>query len=127
LRAGLSAKSGSFRTYLSTIRRNGWATEDHFGFRLTNEGAKEVVDFERLPEGAALVEYWVNELGGGAGRILSTIAGAFPDALSPDEIEGLTGYSHVSGSFRTYVSKLKTLSLIEKTPAGLRLNEELAQ
>lgn len=127
LRAGLSAKSGSFRTYLSTLRRNEWVTEQGQTLLLNSAGRGALGHYEDLPIGRELVEYWVNELGGGAGRMLSTLAGAYPNALSPDELGGMVGMSSGSGSFRTYLSKLKTLGLMERTREGLRLNEELAE
>jgi uncharacterized protein len=111
VRAGLSSKSGSFSTYLSTGRRNGWL-EGTGTLRITQEGLAAVGAFDPLPQGRELLEHWIRELGnGGASRILRVLDEA-QRPLTNQELGEMAGLSHNSGSFSTYLSKLRTLELI---------------
>lgn len=113
VRAGLSSKSGSFSTYLSTARRNGWI-EGSGVLDITQAGLQALGDYDALPEGRALLDHWLGELGGsGAARMLRAVADAHPNSLTPAELGAAAGLSHTSGSFSTYLSKLRTLELVE--------------
>jgi hypothetical protein len=112
--AGLSSKSGSFGTYLARGRTSGWIEGDRGLLAITNRGLEVLGDFDPLPRGEELLDYWLSELGdSGAARILKVLADAYPAALSKERVGGATGLSHSSGSFGTYLSRLRTLELIE--------------
>jgi hypothetical protein len=112
--AGLSSKSGSFNTYLSKGRTMGWITGDRGELRITAQGLSALGDFEPLPQGQDLLNYWLSDLGdSGAARILRVLAQHYPRALSKAEVGNAADLSHSSGSFNTYLSKLRTLELIE--------------
>lgn len=115
VRAGLSSSSGSFSTYLSKMRSNGWLEDYSIGdFRLTPKGIGALGTYEPLPTGKALLDHWLNELGdGGARRILQVLADNYPHFVARQEVGRLSGLAHESGSFSTYLSKLRTLELIE--------------
>jgi hypothetical protein len=114
VRAGLSSTSGSFNTYLSKGRSFGWLKGDRNRMEITADGCAVLGDYVPLPEGQALLEYWLNELGqGGAGRILKALADIYPNLMTKQELGDATGLSDKSGSFNTYLSKLRTLELIE--------------
>jgi hypothetical protein len=112
--AGLSSKSGSFNTYLSKGRSSGWIDGDRVLLRITDAGLAALGDFEPLPRGEDLIHYWLNELGaGGASRILRVLVARYPRSLSKQAVGEAAELSHGSGSFNTYLSKLRTLELIE--------------
>ena len=114
VRAGLSSTSGSFNTYLSKGRTMGWLTGDRNRMEATPDGIAAIGSYEPLPEGQALQDHWLRELGGsGAARILRALAEAYPNALTKEELGAMTELSANSGSFNTYLSKLRTLELIE--------------
>ena len=125
VRAGLSSKSGTFSTYLSRAKTNGWIVYDGPKRALTQEGEALVRGYEPLPSGHALLEHWLNEVGGGAARILRALADAYPRALSNEEIGEAADISHASGTFSTYMSRLRTLELIEGGRGATKLSEEL--
>lgn len=125
VRAGLSSKSGTFSTYLSRGKTNGWIAYDGSKRSLTQEGEALVRGYEPLPSGTALLAHWLNEVGGGAARILRALADAYPRALSNEEIGEAADISHASGTFSTYMSRLRTLELIEGGRGATKLSEEL--
>lgn len=126
VRAGLSSQTGTFGTYLSKMRTNHWISDESDGrIKITAAGAAALGSYEPLPEGQDLLAYWVRELGeSGASRMLQALAGKYPDAVSREELGRLSNLSPETGSFGTYLSRLRTLELI--TGKGeLRASEEL--
>lgn len=115
VRAALSSSSGTFGTYLAKLRTNGWLDGDRNALQLTHAGIEALGHYEPLPEGAALLAHWLNELGAtsGAARMLRALAGAYPHALSKEELGSRAEISHSSGTFATYLSRLRTLELVE--------------
>jgi hypothetical protein len=113
VRAGLSSSSGTFGTYLGRLRSNGWLIEENGGFSLSENGRLDLGDYTPLPEGQGLLNYWLGELGGGAQRMLQVLAEAYPDALSKEQLGERAGISATSGTFGTYLGKLRSLELIE--------------
>lgn len=112
--AGLSSKSGSFNTYLSKGRSCGWIDGERGLMRITDLGLDALGAFDPLPRGPELLGYWISDLGqGGASRILQALAEQYPRSVSKEDLGKVTGLSHSSGSFNTYLSKLRTLELIE--------------
>jgi hypothetical protein len=127
--AGLSSKGGSFSTYLSRARSNGWIeggpsrTGDLI--RITQTGIDALGNFEMLPTGELLYQYWLAKLGGsGAARILTALHDVYPNALTKEEIGQRANISSAGGSFSTYVSRLRSLELISGN-RELRASEEL--
>lgn len=113
LLAGLSNSSGSFSTYLSTLRGLDFITGDRSCLCITSAGVAAVGDFKPMPVGEALVEYWRNRLGdGGKRRIFDAAVQTYPNPLSREGLSEATGLSCTSGSFSTYLSELRTLGLI---------------
>lgn len=125
LRAMVSTKGGSFNTYLSKARVNGWVDTSGDRIRLTGAGLAALGSYDPLPEGRALLDHYLRELGSsGAGRMLQVIAAAYPQALTREELSERSNVSAAGGSFNTYLSKLRTLELIEGR-GELRASEEL--
>lgn len=112
VRAGLSSRSGTFGTYLSRGRSEGWIVYDGVRRALTGDGISALGSYDPLPEGQELLEYWLRELGGGASRMLSALAEAYPKALTSEELGAAADISHKSGTFGTYLSRLRTLELV---------------
>lgn len=112
VRASLSSKSGTFATYLSKARSNGWITGRGL-IQITPDGLAALGHYDPLPVGPDLLEHWLRDLGdSGAARILRVVAAAYPHSLSNAEVGEQANLSHQSGTFATYLSKLRTLELI---------------
>lgn len=124
VRAGLSSRSGTFSTYLSRGRTEGWVSYDGDRRSLTDAGLQVLGHYDPLPEGRDLLNYWLDELGGGASRMLSVLSAHYPDSLTNEQLGEAAGISHRSGTFSTYLSRLRTLELVEGR-GELKLSEEL--
>ena len=74
----LSSASGTFSTYLSQARSSGWLLDEGDRRFITDEGLAALGEYEPLPEGPALLDYWLRELGGGLARLLQALAGRLP-------------------------------------------------
>jgi uncharacterized protein len=124
VRAGVSSRSGTFSTYLGRARSQGWI-DGRGTVRITDAGLAALGHYDPLPEGAELAAYWIAELGGGAARMLRALVDAYPNALTNEQLGQAAQISHVSGTFSTYLGRLRALELV--TGRGeLRASEELA-
>lgn len=112
VRAGLSSSGGTFSTYISRARVEGWIEDAGDVRRITSAGLDALGDFEPLPIGRELANYWLGQLGGGAARILQVLIDAFPEYLDQAEIGRAAQISPTGGTFSTYLSKLRTLELV---------------
>ena len=124
VRAGVSSRSGTFATYLSRARSQGWI-DGRGVLTITDAGRAALGAYDPLPEGGALADYWLRELGeSGAARILRALLDAYPEALDAATLGERASISHRSGTFATYLSRLRSLELV--TGRGeLRASEEL--
>ncbi len=113
VRAGLSSSSGTFGTYLARMRSEGWmrGTDQ---LELTDAGLQSLGAYEPLPAGEDLLRYWLGQFGNsGAAKMLEALASAYPGAMTKEEVGRAAGISHTSGTFGTYLARLRTLELIE--------------
>ena len=125
VRAGLSSSSGSFGTYLAKGRTSGWITGDRSRLVITDSGLTALGEFEPLPTGQGLLQYWLNVLGqSGAARMLEALAAVYPKTMTKEELGAAARLAHGSGSFGTYLSKLRTLELVEGRQE-IKVSEEL--
>ncbi len=92
---------------------------------ITDAGIEALGSYDPLPTGADLREHWLRELGdSGAARLLRALSEVYPAGLTNAEAGERANLSHGSGTFSTYLSKLRTLELI--TGRGeLRASDEL--
>jgi hypothetical protein len=110
---GLSFKSGSFSTYLSSLRQSGYITGSGDEIYATEDGLQHVGEYEPLPtDPEKLIEYWCGVVGGSPARILQLIFENHPNGLTNEEIGEQLTLSHKSGSFSTYMSSLRSKNLI---------------
>lgn len=124
-RAGLSSKSGTFDTYLSRARKAGWIDGSRSLLRITDGGLAALGSYEPLPTGRELLRHWVGELGnGGASRMLEALAATYPRTLTAEELGETIGMA-LSGTFDTYLSRLRRLELITGGRGGLKAADEL--
>jgi predicted transcriptional regulator len=125
VRAGLSSKSGTFTSYIGRLKSEGCITGGRERFQITEAGRQALGNYDPLPEGRELLAYWLGELGGGAGRMLEGLARAYPRTMTAEELGEAAGLSAASGTFTTYLGKLRTLELVSGNRSELRASEEL--
>lgn len=69
-------------------------------------------DFEELPTGAALRDYWLNRLPAGEAAVLGLLIEAWPErGCSRDEITDKTGYKRSTRD--AYIQRLRTRELVD--------------
>jgi uncharacterized protein len=110
---GMKTSGGSFGTYLSRLKGAGYIDGGRNHLLATTAGVAALGAYQPLPTGAALVEYWRGELPGGMRRIFDAIVGAYPRALLKEQIAEAVEMQVTGGSFGTYLSRLRTLNLVE--------------
>ena len=127
LRAGLSSSSGTFGTYLAALRSEGFIEGTKQSMKITQAGLDALGDYNPLPTGAELKRYWQNYIGAGSGasRMIEALSDAYPRAISKTELGEGAGISSSSGTFGTYLAKLRTLELIVDRDGGIAISEEL--
>ena len=125
VRAGLSSRSGTFSNYLSRARTSGWIEGSSGALRITKAGLDALGSFQPLPVGAALLDHWLAELGNsGASRLLRAVAGAYPDSIRVQDAATSAGLAAGSGTFSNYLSRLRTLDLVQGR-GDLKASDEL--
>ena len=121
---GLSSRSGTWSTYLGELRSKGYVEgRDHL--KATDAGLQALGDWQPLPTGRELIEYWRQRLGeSGKRKIFDVAIAAYPNAVATEEVAEQTGLSARSGTWSTYLGELRTLGLI--TGRGeIRASEDL--
>lgn len=112
LLSGLSARSGTWSTYLSELRGLGFVDGSDV-IRATEAGIAALGEYEPLPTGPELVAYWQNRLGNSGKRaIFDVLVSAYPRAVPVDEVAEAAKMSNRSGTWSTYLSELRGLELI---------------
>lgn len=113
--AGYAVKGGGFNGALSKLRTLGFITGSEM-LTITQKGLAAIEgQWEPLPTGGALLDYWLSTLNRAAERaVLTAVYDAYPDAISKEEIAEKTGYEVTGGGFNGALSKLRTLELIER-------------
>jgi hypothetical protein len=110
--ASYSHKSGTWATYLSRLRSSG-LIEGRGDLVLTSAGSAVANEPGTPPTGEHLRVTVLEKLDVPLVKILGPIINAYPGALSHQEAADAAGYSHTSGTWATYLSRLRSLDLIE--------------
>lgn len=110
---GISAKTGTFRNYLSELR-GASAIEDRAGGRLTLTAAGRAIAQVPpvLPTLRELHAVWASKLGSTTAKMLATLIRAYPRAISRARLAAEVGIVHTTGTFRNYLSELRSPGLL---------------
>lgn len=111
--AGYSHKGGAFNNYLSALRTKGFIHGAGERIEILDDGLLALGDYEPLPTGQQLLDYWMNQLGKAERESLQVLATNYPQALSKERLAQIAGYAASGGGFNNALSKLRTLELIE--------------
>lgn len=116
---GYSTKGGGFNNALSSMRTSGYINTGD-PITITGEGLQALGDYEALPEGRELFDYWVGKLGKAEKAILIALERHWPVVISKAKLGELTGYEPGGGGFNNALSRLNTLELLIRTRDGLQ-------
>lgn len=107
--------------YIQHLRADGFVDED---LRATDAGREALgPDFDPLPTGHALYEYWIDRLSRGEASVLEKVACRYPEIVPREEISDATGYKRSTRDL--YIQHLATRKLVTTPPSGVRLAETL--
>lgn len=126
--AGYSPKSGGNDQILANLRKMGAIDGKASLLTITEDGRGFLgKDFEPLPTGAELREYWMTNalLSTGAKTFLRLLIEAYPESLSKAELAESAGYSPKSGGNDQILADLRRRDLITGTAAALRVSDDL--
>lgn len=112
--SGYSSGSGGFNNSISKLRINMMIKGSGDDLAITEVGLITIGNnFEQLPTGEALHQYWYNKLGKCEKTILKILVDAHPMGMQKEGLGQVSGYSFSSGGFNNALSTLRTLELIE--------------
>lgn len=118
--AGYAVKGGGFNNAIGSLRAKQYITRDEYP-RITHEGTAALGEFEPLPTGGELLQYWMGKLGKAERSILEAASGGLMDKES---IARVAGYEPTGGGFNNALGRLRTLGLISGRGA-IELHEDL--
>ncbi len=118
-------KQSARDTYISRLSQRGYCTlGNNSTVIVTQEGINALPNYEPLPTGKELQEYWMKELPRGEALILSHLIQAYPDSVSRNELTEKTSYKQSARD--TYISRLTSRELLNISGQGLvRASENL--
>lgn len=111
LLAGYSPRTSTVRSSLALLRAVGYV-RDGQPVTVTPLGLAALGEWEPLPRGRELLDYWMGRLGKAEREVLSALLAAYPAGLSPQAIAGATGYSPRTSTLRSALASLRRLELV---------------
>lgn len=123
---GISSTTGSFRTYISALSTRALIEKSGDLVSLTRAGVKTAGHVKQPATTAELVAMWSEKLDAAPRKILRIVVADYPKWIQREAIASELGISESTGSFRTYISALHTVGLIEKQgPSAIRASSSL--
>jgi len=127
--SGLSPTSGTFTTYLSRLTKGGLFDIDQQGkVGLTDDGAKAGVQWlGHAQSREEVLALWQKNLGGSEWKIINFLINQNDPAafVTREDLAAAMGLSPTSGTFTTYLSRIRRNALIEEQGMTLRASPTL--
>lgn len=126
LMAKMSPRSGSYGTYLSRLRSAGYLAESDGQIGISDAGLEFVGVTPAEPQSQAeVLAMWSSNLNGGARRMFEYLVQEYPRSVSRQELGDAVEMSSNSGSFGTYLSRLKSNGLIKVSDGNIKASDDL--
>jgi hypothetical protein len=110
---GYASSGGGFNNALSSLRTKGCIDGSGSGtLVITETGLDMLGTYDPLPQGRALLDHWLNQLGKAERAALTALTDVYPNSLSKEEVAAAAGYEASGGGFNNALSRLRTLELI---------------
>jgi hypothetical protein len=118
-------KRSSRDTYIQRLRERGLIEESGGLIVATSDGMTSLgSDFEPLPTGDALRDYWMQRLPEGERKVLDVLIENYPNAVNREQIDERTGYKRSSRD--TYLQRLGSRRLVQVVRRGdVKASDEL--
>lgn len=120
-----SYKRSTRDAYIQRLREKGFVNDSGAVVEITQDGMNSLgPDFEPLPTGQALQEYWLDKLPEGEAKILELLIAVSGKPIERDTLDSQTGYARSSRD--AYLQRLKARQLVEIVSRGeVRASEVL--
>jgi len=109
--------------YLQRLREKGLVNTDGNLCVATDEGVAALPDYEPLPTGEALQDYWRQQLPEGERAVLDFLIDVHPDVADRESISEETGYKRSTRD--AYLQRLKAKQLVVLEGGGVRATDNL--
>lgn len=110
-------KRSSRDTYIQRLLSSGCVDVVGSLVRATDQGIEALgSDYEPLPTGDDLQDYWLNRLPEGERKVLDVLIAAYPSTVYREEIDDITGYKRSSRD--TYLQRLRSRKLVDDAGRG---------
>lgn len=118
--AGVKRSGGSFSSYKSNLKTNGFLLERSGLFYATESGMAHLGETPSSPQSTReVLDVWIPKLRPGAQRMLAVLVEEGGNALSYEDLSARSGINSEGGSFSSYLSNLRTAGLA--VDAGRRM------
>lgn len=112
-------KRSSRDAYIQRLKEKGFVETDGRSIKPTQEGLNALpADYEPLPIGRGLQDYWLARLPEGERRILQELIDAYPNAVARTDLDEATGYKRSSRD--AYLQRMKAKRLWEPHGVGIK-------
>jgi len=114
---GVKAGTGSFKNYLSELRVRGYIADGRDErLSLTPEGERHAPEVASVMSTEELLQRSASIFGATPAKILRLIHAEHPNFVEREKLGNALGISSETGSFKNYISELRTAGMIEDGP-----------
>ena len=124
--AKLSPRSGTYGTYLSRIRGLELISEEGNQIKASEKALREHDVTQDVPQTSEeIIKMWRSKFNGGAKRMFDVLIENYPFNVTKEELGVRANLESTSGTFGTYLSRLRSNGLIEVSSEGVIASENL--
>jgi hypothetical protein len=117
-------KRSSRDAYIARLQQKGFIVVEGRELVPTDEGVQALgSDYEPLPQGADLRDYWLARLPEGEKKVLEVLIGAYPNSVDRESIDGATGYKRSSRD--AYLARMKQKRIVVSQGSQVAASETL--
>ena len=124
--AHISSRSGTFTSYLSTLRKRGLIIEEGDLIYASEVGIAHMGGDVPEPQTSEQIrDMWRANLKQGAKRMFDILNGYYPVMISREQLAEEAEISVSSGTFTSYLSSMRRNGLIEESGQDIKLSDDL--
>lgn len=117
-------KRSTRNAYIQRLAEKGFVTANGNDINVTDAGIAALgSDYEPLPSGQALRDYWIDRLPEGERLIFETVLNVYPKAVDREEVSRLTGYKRSTRN--AYIQRLAARLLVRSLGDQIAASEDL--
>jgi len=126
-RAQKSPKSSTFLAVLPALKKAGYVDGDKQGYTITDAGRDALGEYTPLPQGRALIDYWLRTLNPTEAAMLEALIYVWPQSMSVASLAEATGRSMTSSTFLAAAPALRKWELAHGTKDAMYADDVLGE